>query len=143
MQVQHASYALPFTMRGGLGSVATNGHAAPSAFVRLGGVQEIKRASNAFAIANQLKIGPADQVGGGFGDGLKQLIGVDLATHKPPLLAVWGRNDPFFVPAGAEQFPRVNPNARVKFYDTGHFELETHAEEIGRDIVDFLGKVVR
>jgi len=59
-------------------------------------------------------------------------------TKRPPLLAVWGKNDPFFLPAGAEAFKRDNPNAEVKFYDTGHFALETHAEEIAREIIDFL-----
>jgi pimeloyl-ACP methyl ester carboxylesterase len=66
-----------------------------------------------------------------------------FAKYHPPLLAVWGRNDPFFLPAGAEQFPRDNPNAVVKFYDTGHFALETHAVEIGREIVRFLNDKVR
>jgi len=59
-------------------------------------------------------------------------------TKRPPLLAVWGKNDPFFLPPGAEAFKRDNPNAEVKFYDTGHFALETHAEEIAREIIDFL-----
>jgi pimeloyl-ACP methyl ester carboxylesterase len=59
-------------------------------------------------------------------------------THKPPLLAVWGRNDPFFVPAGAEAFRRDNPRAVVRFFDTGHFALETHAREIAESIRDFL-----
>src|SRR6266403_4336997 len=45
-------------------------------------------------------------------------------THKPPFLAVWGKNDPFFVPAGAEAFKRDNPGAVVRFFDTGHFALE-------------------
>src|SRR5262249_38842543 len=54
--------------------------------------------------------------------------------HRPPLLAVWGRNDPFFLPPGAEAFKRDNPNAEVHFYDTGHFALETHAREIGAEI---------
>ena len=48
-------------------------------------------------------------------------------THKPPLLAAWGRNDPFFLPAGAEAFKRDIPGAVVRFFDTGHFALETHA----------------
>ena len=48
-------------------------------------------------------------------------------THKPPLLAVWGKNDPFFLPPGAEAFKRDIPNATVRFFDTGHFALETHA----------------
>jgi pimeloyl-ACP methyl ester carboxylesterase len=58
--------------------------------------------------------------------------------HHPPLLAVWGKEDPFFLPAGAHAFTRDNPNARVAFVDTGHFALETHGEEIGAKIVEFL-----
>lgn len=58
--------------------------------------------------------------------------------HQPPLLAVWGRNDPFFLPAGAEAFRRDLPNADIRFFDTGHFALETHAAEIGAAIRDFL-----
>jgi pimeloyl-ACP methyl ester carboxylesterase len=58
--------------------------------------------------------------------------------HKPPLLAVWGRNDPFFLPAGAEAFTRDIPDAVVRFFDTGHFALETHASEIATAIRDFL-----
>jgi pimeloyl-ACP methyl ester carboxylesterase len=59
-------------------------------------------------------------------------------THKPPFLALWGRNDPFFLPAGAEAFKRDNPNATVTFFDTGHFALETHADEIAAAIKNFL-----
>ena len=59
-------------------------------------------------------------------------------THKPPLLAVWGKNDPFFLPPGAEAFKRDVPNATVRFLDTGHFALETHAAEIAAAIRDFL-----
>lgn len=59
-------------------------------------------------------------------------------THKPPFLAVWGRNDPFFLPAGAEAFKRDIPDAQVTFFDTGHFALETHAAEIAAAIRDFL-----
>jgi pimeloyl-ACP methyl ester carboxylesterase len=59
-------------------------------------------------------------------------------THKPPFLAVWGKNDPFFLPPGAEAFKRDNPNATVRFFDTGHFALETHAAEIAAAIRDFL-----
>src|SRR2546430_528368 len=51
-------------------------------------------------------------------------------TKRPPLLAVWGKNDPFFLPPGAESFRRDNPNAEIHFYDTGHFALETHHREI-------------
>jgi pimeloyl-ACP methyl ester carboxylesterase len=59
-------------------------------------------------------------------------------THKPPLLAVWGKNDPFFLPPGAEAFKRDIPDAVVRFFDTGHFALETHAAEIAATIRDFL-----
>ncbi|MBR0795706.1 alpha/beta hydrolase [Bradyrhizobium jicamae] len=58
--------------------------------------------------------------------------------YKPPLLAVWGRNDPFFLPPGAEAFKRDIPGADVRFFDTGHFALETHCEEIAAAIRDFL-----
>src|SRR3984893_17026866 len=59
-------------------------------------------------------------------------------THKPPFLAVWGKNDPFFLPPGAEAFKRDIPGAVVRFFDTGHFALETHAAEIALAIRDFL-----
>jgi pimeloyl-ACP methyl ester carboxylesterase len=59
-------------------------------------------------------------------------------THKPPFLAVWGKNDPFFLPRGAEAFKRDIPSAMVHFFDTGHFALETHAKEIAAVIRDFL-----
>lgn len=59
-------------------------------------------------------------------------------THRPPFLAVWGRHDPFFLPAGAEAFKRDLPDAEVRFFDTGHFALETHAAEIAEAIADFL-----
>jgi pimeloyl-ACP methyl ester carboxylesterase len=58
--------------------------------------------------------------------------------HKPPFLAVWGKNDPFFLPAGAEAFRRDIPGAQVRFFDTGHFALETHCDEIAAAIRDFL-----
>jgi pimeloyl-ACP methyl ester carboxylesterase len=61
-------------------------------------------------------------------------------THKPPLLAVWGKNDPFFLPPGAEAFKRDIPKAVVRFFDTGHFALETHAAEIAAAIHEFLPK---
>ena len=59
-------------------------------------------------------------------------------THKPPLLAAWGKNDPFFLPPGAEAFRRDIPEAKVRFFDTGHFALETHCAEIAKVISDFL-----
>jgi len=59
-------------------------------------------------------------------------------THRPPLLAAWGKNDPFFLPAGAEAFKRDIPEATVRFFDTGHFALETHVGEIAATIREFL-----
>ncbi|MGV2895924.1 alpha/beta fold hydrolase [Achromobacter sp. AGC78] len=59
-------------------------------------------------------------------------------THQPPFLAVWGKNDPFFLPAGATAFKRDIPDADIRFFDTGHFALETHAEEIATAIQSFL-----
>jgi len=61
-------------------------------------------------------------------------------TKRPPLLAVWGKNDPFFLPLGAEAFKRDNPNAEVHFYSTGHFALETHHREIADAIREFLNR---
>jgi pimeloyl-ACP methyl ester carboxylesterase len=59
-------------------------------------------------------------------------------TKRPPFLAVWGRNDPFFLPAGAEAFKRDLPGAVVRLFDTGHFALETHVEEIAAAIRGFV-----
>ncbi|MDI4234896.1 alpha/beta hydrolase [Bradyrhizobium sp. Arg237L] len=61
--------------------------------------------------------------------------------HKPPFLAVWGKNDPFFLPPGAEAFKRDIPGAEVRFFDTGHFALETHCEEIAAAIRGFLSRL--
>jgi len=58
---------------------------------------------------------------------------------KPPLLAIWGKNDPFFIPPGAEAYKRDIPNATVQFLDTGHFALETHVEEVASAMRTFLG----
>ena len=61
-------------------------------------------------------------------------------THQPRFLAVWGKNDPFFLPPGAEGFKRDIPQAVIRFFDTGHFALETHAGEIAEAIAGFLGR---
>ena len=63
--------------------------------------------------------------------------------YQPPLLATWGKNDPFFIPAGAEAYRRDIPSAKVVFYDTGHFALETHVEEISDQIRSFLTGLVQ
>jgi pimeloyl-ACP methyl ester carboxylesterase len=61
-------------------------------------------------------------------------------TKQPALLAVWGKNDPFFLPEGAEAFRRDVPSAEVNFYDTGHFALETHHQQIAAAIRNFLSR---
>jgi pimeloyl-ACP methyl ester carboxylesterase len=61
-------------------------------------------------------------------------------AHRPRFLAAWGKNDPFFLPPGAEAFKRDIPEAVVRFFDTGHFALETHAAEIAAEIRDFLSR---
>jgi len=65
-----------------------------------------------------------------------------FAKSQPPFLAVWGRNDPFFLPPGAEAFRRDLPDAEIHFYDTGHFALETHLHEIAGAITGFLGRTI-
>ena len=57
---------------------------------------------------------------------------------KPPMLALWGKHDPFFIPAGAEAFRRDHPNATIQLLDTGHFALATHVEEIANAMKQFL-----
>lgn len=61
-----------------------------------------------------------------------------LREHRPPVLAVWGKNDAFFLPAGATAYQRDVPNAEIHFLDAGHFALETHPEEVAALIRDFL-----
>ena len=61
---------------------------------------------------------------------------------KPPLLAIWGKNDPFFIPPGAEAYKRDNPNATVELLDTGHFALETHVEYIAERINQLLASTL-
>jgi len=65
-----------------------------------------------------------------------------FCNAKPPLLAIWGKNDPFFVPPGAKAFRKDLPDAKVQFLDTGHFALETHVEEIALAMRAFLAKAV-
>ena len=63
-----------------------------------------------------------------------------LRIKRPPVFAVWGKNDPFFLPEGAQAFKRDNPAAEVRFLETGHFALETHASDIATAIREFLGR---
>ena len=62
--------------------------------------------------------------------------------YKPPMLAIWGKNDPYFIPPGAEAFRRDNPHATIQFLDTGHFALETHVEEVAASMREFLAKAL-
>lgn len=64
-------------------------------------------------------------------------------THQPPLLAVWGRHDPAFIPPGAQAYRKDLPNAEVHLLDAGHFALETHAVEIAQYIRDFLSRTLK
>ena len=61
-----------------------------------------------------------------------------LRDHRPPLLAVWGKNDPSFIPAGAEAFKRDLPDAQIRFVESGHFALESHCSEIAQLIKEFI-----
>ncbi|WP_108661444.1 alpha/beta fold hydrolase [Acuticoccus kandeliae] len=65
-----------------------------------------------------------------------------LREHRPPVLAVWGKGDPFFGPEGAKAFARDVPEAEIHLLDTGHFALETHAAEIAAYMRAFLGRVL-
>ncbi len=62
-----------------------------------------------------------------------------LEKARPPMLIVWGRNDPFFTEAGIDYFKSLVPKAEVHLYDAGHFALETHVDEIAAEIREFLG----
>lgn len=77
-----------------------------------------------------------------YGQNIKQYPKVHdfFRQHRPPTLAIWGKNDPFFLPAGAEAFKKDNPKAEVHFLDTGHFALETHGGEIASRMLGFLNR---
>ena len=64
-----------------------------------------------------------------------------LKKFQPPLLAVWGKNDQFFIPPGAEAFKTILPNAQVNFVDGGHFALESHLDEISGQMLAFLNTI--
>ena len=66
-----------------------------------------------------------------------------LRDRKPPLLAVWGKNDPSFIPPGAEAFKRDLPDAEVHFVDSGHFALESHHAEIAALMREFLKRTAK
>lgn len=65
-----------------------------------------------------------------------------LRSVKPPVLAVWGRNDPIFLPAGAEAFKRDVPRAEIHFVDSGHFALEEDLDQIADTMQNFLARYI-
>ena len=108
------------------GVVAPEGYTLDAALIERPGNMEIQL-DLFLDYANNLKLYPAFQE--------------YFRKSKPPLLAIWGKNDPFFIPPGAEAYPRDNPNATVQFLDTGHFALETHLEEIAAAMRHFLAQI--
>lgn len=80
-----------------------------------------------------------------YGSNVKQYAQLHefFRRYQPPMLAIWGKNDPFFLPAGAEAFKRDNPKAEVHMLDTGHFAIETDGPEIAARMLDFLNRNVK
>lgn len=80
-----------------------------------------------------------------YGNNIKQYSELHefFRQYQPHTLAIWGEKDPFFLPAGAEAFKRDNPNAEVRFLNTGHFALETHGREIAAAMREFLNRSVK
>lgn len=64
-------------------------------------------------------------------------------SKQPPLLAIWGDKDPFFLPAGAKAFQRDNPKAEVQFVNSGHFAIETHGNQIVAAMLEFLDRSIK
>ncbi len=62
---------------------------------------------------------------------------------RPKMLLVWGNKDPYFLPEGARAYKKDLPDAILRFYDTGHFALETHVDAIGEEILDFMSTLPR
>lgn len=80
-----------------------------------------------------------------YGQNIKQYAQLHeyFRRYQPPMLAIWGQNDPFFTPAGAHAFKRDNPKAEVRFLDTGHLALETHGKEITAHMLEFLNRSIK
>lgn len=94
----------------------------------------------ASAAIDRIGVEPQIDLMADYGSNLKQYVQLHdfFRNFQPPTLAIWGKNDPFFQPAGAEAFKRDNPKAEVKFLDTGHFAIETHGAEIAKEMRRFL-----
>lgn len=80
-----------------------------------------------------------------YGQNIKQYTQLHeyFRRYQPPTLAIWGKNDPFFIPAGAEAFKRDNKKAEVRYLDTGHFAIETHHTEIAEAMLEFLKRSIK
>ena len=80
-----------------------------------------------------------------YGQNIKQYAQLHefFRRYQPPTLAIWGKNDPFFTPSGAEAFKHDNPKAEVRFLDTGHFAIETHGKEVAAAMLEFLSRSVK
>jgi pimeloyl-ACP methyl ester carboxylesterase len=80
-----------------------------------------------------------------YGSNVKQYTQLHqfFRSKQPPLLAIWGEKDPFFLPAGAKAFQRDNPKAEVQFLNSGHFAIETHGNEIAAAMLEFLGRSIK
>lgn len=80
-----------------------------------------------------------------YGQNIKQYTQLHefFRRYQPPTLVIWGKNDPFFTPPGAEAFKRDNPQAEVRFLDTGHFAIETHGKEIAAEMLEFLNRSIQ
>ncbi|MDF3125218.1 alpha/beta hydrolase [Rheinheimera sp. 1928-s] len=80
-----------------------------------------------------------------YGSNVKQYKALHqfFRSKQPPLLAIWGDKDPFFLPAGAKAFQRDNPKAEVQFLNTGHFAIETHGNEIAATMLEFLDRSIK
>ncbi|MCS4308465.1 pimeloyl-ACP methyl ester carboxylesterase [Rheinheimera pacifica] len=80
-----------------------------------------------------------------YGQNIRQypLLHEYFRRYQPPTLAIWGENDPFFIPAGANAFKRDNPKAEVRFLDTGHLAIETHGHEIAAAMLEFFERSIK
>ena len=106
------------------GSVAPDGYTLDFAYVNLPGRSEIQD-DLIFDYQTNVALYPEFQA--------------YFRRYQPRLLAVWGKNDPSFIPAGAEAFRRDLPHAEIHFVDSGHFALESHHQEVAQLIRQFLG----
>ena len=111
-----------------LNSVAPDGYILDFAYVSLPERNEIQN-DLIFDYQNNVKLYPEFQK--------------YLKEKQPPLLAVWGKNDPSFIPDGANAFKKDLPNAEIHFVDSGHFALESHCEEIAEIMKTFLKKYIK